>query len=81
MGPTLSGESPSLRPPTTKEKRASQMGPPTKMSETDKGIMRFVQKNQHCYCAPASELSFFDLVDTFNAGSLEGGDKMALGGE
>ena len=52
-----------------------------KMSETDKGIMRFVQKNQHCYCAPASELSFFDLVDTFNAGSLEGGDKMALGGE
>eukprot|EP00729_Bicosta_minor_P000738 gene738-7466_t len=26
------------------------------------------------------KLSFFDIVDTFDAGSLEGGDKMALGG-
>jgi len=42
--------------------------------------MAFVQKNQHCYCAPSKKLSFFDIVDTFDAGSLEGGDKMALGG-
>ena len=51
-----------------------------KMDEMDEAIFSFIQKNQHAYCTTADKLSTFDLVDTFNTGTLNGGDMMTLDG-
>jgi hypothetical protein len=43
-------------------------------------ILDMVQRNQHGYCAPVAQLSTHDLVDIFDQGSLEGGDRLTLTG-
>ena len=51
-----------------------------KLSTRDRQVLGFLQTNQHAYCAEPAQLSTKDLADAFDAGSLEGGERLTSGG-
>jgi len=51
-----------------------------KLSKRDRQVLGFLQTNQHAYCAEPAQLSTKDLADAFDAGSLEGGERLTSGG-
>lgn len=62
------------------EQKRTRRAPVKLESEQDREVFAFIQKNQHAYCEEAAKLSTFDLVDTFDTGTLNGGDMMTLDG-